>query len=162
MPAPDSTKIQVNIKAGDALINLYADNPEELGREIEALESLAGTLAALDGTLKAAYAAGGIAAPPSQQPAPPSSGNPNNGWGQPGQGNVQPGGYAAYEQQQQGPPPAWAQGPAQPAAAGPGKSCRHGAMTWREGVSKSSGKPYKGWFCPSRDRNDQCSPEFAR
>ena len=111
MAAPSDTKFQVNLKAGDALINLYATNPDELGREIEALESLAPVLAALDGVLKAAYATSHIAAPPAQQ-----LGQPAGGWGQPGQGNVTPGGFAQHEQQnaQQGPPPGWAQ-PAQQA-----------------------------------------------
>lgn len=159
MPAPDTTKIQVNFKAGDALINLYADNPDELGREIEALESLAPVLAALDGTLKAAYATGGIAAPPAQQI--PNAQAPTSGWGQPGQGNIQPGGFAQHEQQ--GPPPAWAQGPAPAQAAGPGgQTCAHGAMVWKQGVSKSTGKPYSGFFCPSSDRNNQCKPVFSR
>lgn len=154
MPAPDSTKIQINFKAGDTLINLYADNPAELGQEIEALESLAATLAALDGTLKAAYNAAPVAAPPSQQ-----LGQPAGGWSQPGQGNVQPGGFAQSEQQsaQQGPPPGWAQQTGQ--AAGP--SCRHGAMVYKQGVSKTSGKPYSGHFCPSSNRADQCKPVFG-
>lgn len=160
MAAPSDTKFQVNLKAGDALINLYATNPDELGREIEALESLAPVLAALDGTLKAAYATSNVAAPPSQQ-----LGQPAGGWGQPGQGNIQPGGYAQHEQQsqQQGPPPAWAQGPAPAQGAGPGgQTCAHGAMVWKQGVSKTSGKPYSGFFCPSSDRNNQCKPVFSR
>jgi hypothetical protein len=35
------------------------------------------------------------------------------------------------------------------------RDCRHGQMTWKSGVSKK-GNTYAGWFCPSRDRNDQC------
>jgi hypothetical protein len=155
--APSDTKFQVNLKAGDALINLYAANPDELGREIEALESLAPVLAALDGTLKAAYATSHIAAPPAQQ-----LGQPAGGWGQPGQGNIQPGGYAQHEQAQQGPPPAWAQQPAQSQAGfGGGPSCAHGAMVYKSGVSKTSGKPYSGHFCPSSNRADQCKPVFG-
>lgn len=158
MAAPSDTKFQVNLKAGDALINLYAANPDELGREIEALESLAPVLAALDGTLKAAYATSNVAAPPSQQ-----LGQPAGGWGQPGQGNVQPGGYAAYEQQaaQQGPPPAWAQNAPQQAGFGGGPTCAHGAMVYKSGVSKTSGKPYSGHFCPSSNRAEQCKPVFG-
>lgn len=145
MAAPSDTKFQVNLKAGDALINLYAANPDELGREIEALESLAPVLAALDGTLKAAYATSNVAAPPSQQ-----LGQPAGGWGQPGQGNVQPGGYAAYEQQA-----------AQQAGFGGGPTCAHGAMVYKSGVSKTSGKPYSGHFCPSSNRAEQCKPVFG-
>lgn len=154
MPAPDSTKIQVNFKAGDALINVYADNPDELVAELTTLESLAGTIAAADAALKAAANVGPISAPPSQQ-----LGQPAGGWGQPGQGNVQQGGFAQHEQQsaQQGPPPGWAQQTGQ--AAGP--TCRHGAMVYKQGVSKTSGKPYSGHFCPSSNRADQCKPEFG-
>jgi len=154
--APSDTKFQVNLKAGDALINLYATNPDELGREIEALESLAPVLAALDGTLKAAYATSHIAAPSAQQ-----LGQPAGGWGQPGQGNVTPGGFAQHEQQnaQQGPPPGWAQQAQQAQAGGP--TCRHGAMVYKSGVSKTSGNPYSGHFCPSSNRAEQCKPVFG-
>lgn len=55
----------------------------------------------------------------------------------------------AYQQQAQRP-------------AGDSPICNHGQMEFKEGVSKSSGKPYKGWFCPSSDRNDQCKPQFIR
>jgi hypothetical protein len=40
------------------------------------------------------------------------------------------------------------------------RTCPHGSMTYREGVSQSSGKPYKGWFCPMRGQN-ACKPIFA-
>jgi hypothetical protein len=52
--------------------------------------------------------------------------------------------------------------PQQSAPNGESKTCAHGEMTFRSGVSKSSGKPYKGFFCPSQDRNAQCSPQFIR
>jgi len=42
-----------------------------------------------------------------------------------------------------------------------GQTCRHGAMTFRSGTSKTTGKPYSGHFCPTQDRNDQCPPVFA-
>lgn len=43
---------------------------------------------------------------------------------------------------------------------GGGPVCHHGNYEYKEGVSKSSGKPYKMWRCPSTDRNDQCKPTF--
>lgn len=44
-----------------------------------------------------------------------------------------------------------------------GKMCNHGAMVFRSGVSASTGKPWKGYFCPTpRGTADQCSPEFVR
>ena len=62
----------------------------------------------------------------------------------------------------------WQQPPVQqytpPAAPqnGPlGESCRHGQMTFRSGTSKTTGKPYSGYFCPNQDRNDQCPPKFS-
>lgn len=41
------------------------------------------------------------------------------------------------------------------------KYCIHGERTYREGVSKA-GKPYKAFFCGSGDKDDQCSPEWAK
>ena len=38
--------------------------------------------------------------------------------------------------------------------------CEHGAMTFREGVGKNSGKPYRGWFCNAPKNRGQCSPKF--
>lgn len=47
------------------------------------------------------------------------------------------------------------------APSGETKFCRHGERSYKEGVNKS-GKTYKGFFCPSSDRDDQCSPEWAK
>lgn len=41
-----------------------------------------------------------------------------------------------------------------------GNTCRHGARKLKEGTSKA-GKPYKGWMCPSADRNDQCAAVWS-
>ena len=38
--------------------------------------------------------------------------------------------------------------------------CEHGAMTYREGVGKASGKPYRGWFCNAPKNRGQCQPKF--
>jgi hypothetical protein len=43
-----------------------------------------------------------------------------------------------------------------------GRTCRHGAMTYREGMGKQSGKPYRAYFCPSQNRADQCDAQFLR
>ena len=52
---------------------------------------------------------------------------------------------------------------AQPAAPQGGKTCIHGDMTFREGVSKTSGKPYRAFFCPApKGTPNQCAPEFLR
>jgi hypothetical protein len=42
----------------------------------------------------------------------------------------------------------------------PAPACEHGPRLWKEGTSKQ-GKPWKGWFCPNRDRNNQCKPQWA-
>lgn len=61
----------------------------------------------------------------------------------------------AYAQPQAPQPP---QEPAPQQGAGP--SCPHGAMVWKQGTGKASGKPYKGWFCPQNQRG--CEPHFIR
>jgi hypothetical protein len=43
----------------------------------------------------------------------------------------------------------------------PEKRCKHGVMKYKEGVS-AAGKPYKGYMCPSFNRQDQCPPEWVR
>ena len=79
-------------------------------------------------------------------PFPSSAGAP---WDQPAQ-------------QQYTPPAAPQQYAAPQQQGGPlGQTCRHGAMTFRSGTSKNTGKPYSGYFCPTQDRNDQCPPVFA-
>ena len=50
-----------------------------------------------------------------------------------------------------------------PAQQGEGKTCIHGPMTYREGVGKQSGKPYKAYFCAApKGTANQCAPEFVR
>jgi hypothetical protein len=43
-------------------------------------------------------------------------------------------------------------------------TCTHGSMKWREGVSRSSGNAYKGWFCPAPQGapGGQCTPKFVK
>lgn len=41
--------------------------------------------------------------------------------------------------------------------------CKHGDMKFIEGVSKSNGKAYRGWFCKTpKGSLDQCAPIFER
>ena len=35
-------------------------------------------------------------------------------------------------------------------------SCRHGGMGWKEGVSEKTGKPFSGWVCQEKNRDQQC------
>ncbi len=58
-----------------------------------------------------------------------------------------------------------ASAPAQNNAPGPdgapvcAKGC--GPKAWREGVSKRTGKPYKGWYCTNPVKDDQCPVQWA-
>ena len=168
MTAPSSTKLQVNFKtSGGTLINAYADTPDELVNELSVLESIAGTIVAVEGILSAASAAAPVAAPPSQYAPNPHSAPAQalGQWQQP-QAPAQPTPDAWAQQAQQGPPPAWAgQAPAAapaPAAAG-GKVCAHGPMTFKQGVSNKTGKPWSAWFCPTpKGTPGQCEAEFVR
>lgn len=166
MTAPSSTKLQVNFKtSGGTLINAYADHPDELVNELTALESLAGTIVAVEGLLNAASAAGNVAAPPSQTAPNPHSAPAQalGQWQQPQAPQPTPDAWA--QQAQQGPPPAWAGQQAAPAApaAPAGKACVHGPMTFKQGVSKSTGKPWSAWFCPTpKGTPGQCEAEFVR
>jgi hypothetical protein len=36
--------------------------------------------------------------------------------------------------------------------------CPHGSMVRKEGISAKTNRPYRGWTCPNKDRNDQCAP----
>ncbi|WP_280350424.1 hypothetical protein [Nocardia abscessus] len=49
----------------------------------------------------------------------------------------------------------------QQAPGGEKRYCAHGEMAFKSDVSKA-GKPYKGFFCPSTDRNDQCKAQFLK
>lgn len=40
-------------------------------------------------------------------------------------------------------------------------TCAHGTMVWKSGISKA-GNTYKGYFCPSQDRDNQCKPQFRK
>ncbi|AWY03866.1 hypothetical protein SEA_NEDARYA_49 [Gordonia phage Nedarya] len=51
---------------------------------------------------------------------------------------------------------------AQEAPGGEERFCAHGKMTFRSGVAKGSGKPYKMFACPERDRSQQCDPQWLR
>lgn len=53
--------------------------------------------------------------------------------------------------------------PQQSAPSGESKSCKHGDMIFRSGVSQKTGKPWKGFFCPTpKGTPDQCQAEFIR
>jgi hypothetical protein len=51
---------------------------------------------------------------------------------------------------------------AQEAPNGEKRYCEHGEMRFRSQVSKKTGKPYKGFFCTSGDRDNECDAQFLR
>jgi hypothetical protein len=124
---------------GGTLINIPAKTPDEAKAKMEHLQALAPVIAATENVLNGNSNAASMAAPPAQQTyqAPP----------------------------QQAPPPPnddpWASAPnaaSAPAQSG-GRQCPHGSYVWKEGVSRSTNKPYKGWFCPGRGTD--CKPDFV-
>ena len=50
----------------------------------------------------------------------------------------------------------------QSAPGGETRTCAHGQMVFKSGVSKSSGKPWKAFMCPAPQGSDQCKPQFLR
>jgi hypothetical protein len=70
-----------------------------------------------------------------------------------------PAAYQAPQQQYQAPAPQGAPQAPQTGATGAAPSCPHGVKEYKTGVNKQ-GRPYKAWFCPSQDKNNQCKPEW--
>lgn len=66
--------------------------------------------------------------------------------------------FAGMEQKPAVPKPT---APTQEESNGERKSCVHGEMTFRSGFSQKTGKAYQGYFCPERDREQQCKPVFT-
>lgn len=60
-------------------------------------------------------------------------------------------------------PQAQSRPPQQQAPSGEGKTCNHGEMIFRSGVSQKTGKPWKGFFCPTpKGTPGQCDAQFVR
>ena len=51
---------------------------------------------------------------------------------------------------------------AESAPNGETRNCKHGTMVYKAGVAKASGKPYRLFSCPERDRSAQCDAQFLR
>lgn len=137
-------KIQQNVKVGNDLINLRADNPDEFQRIAEWTVANA----ALFVNVQAALAA-----------VPPAlAGNVTNTQ------VINDAPAAAVQAQQQGQwaqpqqePPSWSQ-PAQPAQ---GPVCQHGPMVYREGTGAKG--PWTAHFCPTpKGTANQCQPIFGK
>lgn len=122
MAANENTKLQVNYKIGDTMVNIYAQNQADLEAQLTTVQDTAALI------LSTAQILGGVKA------------------------------MAAVAE------PVWAATgttAATPVASGP--TCKHGAMTFKEGVSQKTGKPWKAWMCPSpKGTPDQCPADFIR
>lgn len=135
----DDWKIQVSPKLADGtLINLRANDPNEaeqiLSWAINNAGKITETVAAFTGSTNV------TAAMPGSQVV--SNAGPAWSGGQ----------QAAPQQAPQ----------AAPQPQGDAKVCLHGAMTYREGTGKNSGKPYRAYFCPAPRGSAQCDPVFVR
>lgn len=130
----ENWKIQVSPKLGNTLVNIRGESIEEFSANLKFFKENANHLAAAIAEIEAQYnlASGGITGTPTQQPPfVPQQRQYDNGYQ-----NNSGGGDAPA-----GPPP----------------NCQHGEKKWVPGgVSKGSGKPYKGfWACPA-PKGQQC------
>lgn len=130
-------KIQQNVKVGNDLINLRADNVNEF----EQIAQWAVANAALFVNVQAALAsvppalAGNVTSTQVINDAPQQG-----GWAQP----------------QQTAAPSWSQ-----PDTSQGPACKHGPMVARSGQGAKG--PWSGHFCPTpKGTPDQCPPQFAR
>jgi len=132
MAAPDSTKFQINYKLSDGtLINLYATDVRELETGLADLGMVASLIKSTGADLGGSATASAVAA------LQASGLNP-----------VQASG------------PAFVPGPALPPADG-GKQCRHGAMSFKSGVSAKG--PWQGWMCAApKGATDKCDTIWVR
>lgn len=128
MSAAPTTVAQLNIKVGNDLVNLYADNVFELGELIDALiesgfaqkyHDLHSTLTAVNAVAVTQHAPVALAAVPAQA-APPTSTVPMAG-------------------------------------AGPICEHGKPAKKIAAGISKASGKPYGAFYACNEERGQQCN-----
>jgi len=131
--ATEGTKFQINYKLNDGtLINLYAASVQELEAGLADLSMNAANI-----RMTGAELTGGAPAPTVASVAQAFNAQPVVGV------------------------PAT---PAAPVAAGAGSthSCRHGVMTYREGVN-AQGKPWKGYLCAApKGATDKCDAIWVR
>jgi hypothetical protein len=127
----ENWKLQVSIKSpnGD-LFNVRANTADELSVLLEGLTDYSTQIAATSKAVSAAYTVLPLSTGGSTQDTAPTS-------------------YSA---------PAQAQ-PASPMGGLSNPTCVHGARVFRQGVSKTTGKPYAFWACPTPiGTPDQCKP----
>jgi hypothetical protein len=128
----ENWKLQVSIKTpvGD-LINIRANTADELSVLLEGISDFSTQIAATQKMVSGAY-------------------------------NASPLGTTGSTVESQ-PAPTYSTAPTQPASATAGgmstPTCIHGARIFRSGTSKTTGKPYAFWACPTpQGTPDQCKP----
>jgi hypothetical protein len=129
----ENWKLQVSMKAtnGD-LINVRANTADELSVLLEGISDYSHQVAATSKAIAAAYTVLPLATGGSTQDTAPA--------------------------------PSFVPTQAQPQSATVGgmstPTCVHGARIFRQGVSKTTGKPYAFWACPTpQGTPDQCKPQ---
>jgi hypothetical protein len=132
-------KLQVSYKtpAGD-MINVRANTADELSVLLEGVGDYSHQVAAVQRLIAGAYTVAPLGTTSSTQNTAPSTS------------------FAPT----QGQMPTIAQPPSAITPSGTASpTCIHGARIFRQGVSKTSGKPYAFWACPTpQGTPDQCKP----
>lgn len=139
-----SVTYQISDKRGDAILVVKVEEAT-----VEAAEAAFAAGVGLAG-LGAAYEAFGnpVAAVPAAAIVTRPAADP---WGQPPVPPMVP--QAAAPQYQQPAAPAQGQAP----------TCQHGVKLYREGVSQSTGRAWKAWFCPAASSDPtQCAKDWIR
>lgn len=134
MSSPDGTKVQVNFRAGEDLINVYGQDEADVLVGLTTVQNVAGVIAETGALLRGASAAGALTQP--QQAAP--------------------------QHAPQATPTQPAPAPQAAPAAGNGvHQCLHGARQFKSGNGARG--PWAAWFCPT-DKNDpnKCEPEWVK
>lgn len=134
MAAPDSTKFQINYKLADGtLINLYASTVTELETGLADLGMVASLIKSTGADLGGSATASAVAALQSAGLNPVQAS---------GSGSVPAGNGATV-------------------TADGGKQCRHGAMSFKSGVSAKG--PWQGWMCAApKGAADKCDTIWVR
>lgn len=123
MAAPETTKLQINFKLSDGtLINLYADNQQELEALLTSIQDTAPLVQSVSQSLGNTPRATTFSASSNTASAPSGEG-----------GERVPDRYGNT----------WVYG----IATAP--DCANGKMVLKEGISDKTGKPYKGWYDPA-------------
>jgi hypothetical protein len=139
--ANEDWKLQVSMKASNGdLINVRANTADELSVLLEGVGDYSTQIAAVSKKIAGAYTVLPLSTQNSTTDTTPS------GFSTPTQAGNPFGGAPAPTQQS--------------ASAHPTTpTCVHGARIFRQGMSKTTGKPYAFWACPTpQGTPDQCKP----